>query len=90
MQEETSNLPDMYTTIEADIKNGRIKSTEDQNIPAEAHVLVTFLTAMPAHKPGSGNPKSMRGALKQYANSEFRGLEKSAWSKAIEHKHEAD
>jgi hypothetical protein len=80
----------MYTTIEADIKNGRIRSTEDQKIPAEAHVLITFLTAVPAHIPGTKNSQSMRGALKQYANSELRRLEKSAWCQAIEQKHEAD
>lgn len=33
----------MYTTIEADIKNGRISSPELRKLPAVAHVLITLL-----------------------------------------------
>jgi hypothetical protein len=33
----------MYTTIEADIENGRVKSPELQKLPAVAHVLITLL-----------------------------------------------
>ena len=31
----------MYTTIEADIENGRIKGAEVGRIPDQAHVLIT-------------------------------------------------
>ena len=33
----------MYTTIEADIENGRIISPELRRLPAVAHVLITIL-----------------------------------------------
>lgn len=33
----------MYTTIEADIKNGRITGPESRTLPAMAHVLITLL-----------------------------------------------
>jgi hypothetical protein len=33
----------MYTTIEADIENGRIRSPEIRKLPAVAHVLITIL-----------------------------------------------
>jgi len=33
----------MYTTIEADIENGRITGPESRKLPAVAHVLITLL-----------------------------------------------
>ena len=33
----------MYTTIEADIENGRITGPESRKLPAMAHVLITLL-----------------------------------------------
>lgn len=33
----------MYTTIEADIENGRVTGPESRNLPATAHVLITLL-----------------------------------------------
>ena len=33
----------MYTTIEADIENGIVRSPEASKIPAHAHVLITLL-----------------------------------------------
>ena len=33
----------MYTTIEADIENGRITGPEAGKLPAHAHVLITLL-----------------------------------------------
>lgn len=36
----------MYTTIEADIENGRIKGREAQVLPATAHVLITLLDTL--------------------------------------------
>ncbi len=35
----------MYTTIEADILNGRITSPELRKFPVHAHVLITLLAA---------------------------------------------
>ena len=36
----------MYTTIEADIENGRIKGSEVGTIPDHAHVLITLLGSL--------------------------------------------
>ena len=33
----------MYTTIEADIEPGRVRSSELQRLPSIAHVLITLL-----------------------------------------------
>ena len=33
----------MYTTIEADIDNGTIRSQEASKLPAHAHVLITLI-----------------------------------------------
>jgi hypothetical protein len=33
----------MYTTIEAELENGRVRSPELQKLPATAHVLITLL-----------------------------------------------
>ncbi len=40
----------MYTTIEADIENGKVKSAELQKLPSVAHVLITLLQK-PVEKP---------------------------------------
>ena len=80
----------MYTTIEADIKNGRIKSAAGQIIPAEAHVLITFLSEKPHTLPGSGSGDSLRGGLKQFANPQLVAEENAAWGQAVERKHETD
>jgi len=81
----------MYTTIEADIKNGWIKSAEARKIPEEAHVLITFLSqtqATPSFE--SSATASLRGRLGKYANSRLIEQEKSAWRQAVECKHEAN
>lgn len=80
----------MYTTIEADIKNGRIQSAESQQIPAEAHVLITFLIEKKVALPSSGTARSLRGALKQFANSHLVAEEKVAWGQTVERKYEAN
>jgi hypothetical protein len=42
----------MYTTIEADIENGVIHTSEMSTLPAHAHVLITLLPhALPQRKP---------------------------------------
>ncbi len=43
----------MYTTIEADIENGRIKGSEVGKIPDHAHVLITLLGSL-EDKPKGG------------------------------------
>ncbi len=37
----------MYTTIDADIKNGRVMGPKAGELPASAHVLVTLLGSAP-------------------------------------------
>ena len=52
----------MYTTIEADIENGRVMGPESRNLPATAHVLITLL-----HKTaekGRYNFSALSGRLK--------------------------
>ncbi|MEI6165659.1 MAG: hypothetical protein WCS52_00540 [bacterium] len=44
----------MYTTIEADIENGWIKSPEIRELPACAHVLITVLAWPTAKRPVFG------------------------------------
>lgn len=34
----------MYTTIEADIENGRVTGPEAEKLPVNAHVLITLLS----------------------------------------------
>jgi hypothetical protein len=60
----------MYTTIEADIENGRIRSPELQKLPATAHVLITLLHTSGAKVPYdfskiSGRLKWKGDALKE-------------------------
>ena len=80
----------MYTTIEADIKDGRIKSAEAQRIPEEAHVLITFLSQKHVSLPESGASGSLRGVLRQYADSNLVVQEDAAWERAVGHKHDAN
>ena len=80
----------MYTTIEADIKNGRIQSAEAQQIPAEAHVLITVLSEKRHALPQSDSKDSLRGAFKQYGNSQLVAEEKVAWGQAAERKYETN
>lgn len=44
----------MYTTIEADIENGRIKGAEISRLPKTAHVLITLIS--PTQPPGEKKP----------------------------------
>jgi hypothetical protein len=52
----------MYTTIEADIKDGRISSPELRKLPAAAHVLITLLSSKDSGK--SYDFSSLVGRLK--------------------------
>lgn len=40
----------MYTTIEADIKNGQVLGAEAAKLPSQAHVLITLLNSLPGKK----------------------------------------
>ncbi|AKJ65538.1 hypothetical protein [Kiritimatiella glycovorans] len=57
----------MYTTIEADIENGQVKSPEIQKLPSVAHVLITLLT--PSGDKGSYDFSSLSGRLKWSGNA---------------------
>ena len=48
----------MYTTIEADIENGWIKSPELRELPACAHVLITVLAWPTVKRPIFGTRTS--------------------------------
>jgi len=54
----------MYTTIEADIENGRIKGPESQILPATAHVLITLLKQTDVKKPDWAIINPLLGKLK--------------------------
>jgi len=53
----------MYTTIEADIENGRIKSPELEKLPATAHVLITLLRCPEKKRPDWNAIKAQIGKL---------------------------
>lgn len=52
----------MYTTIEADIENGRIKGPESRVLPATAHVLITWLAS--SGQKGAADFSELAGKLK--------------------------
>lgn len=55
----------MYTTIEADIENGRIKGSEVGKIPDHAHVLITLLGSLEdKQKCGTYDFSGLAGKLK--------------------------
>lgn len=59
----------MYTTIEADIENGRIKGPESRVLPATAHVLITLLNQPVAKKPDWSVIEPLLGKLKLRCDS---------------------
>ena len=59
----------MYTTIEADIKNGRITGPESSTLPATAHVLITLLGQPDMKKPDWAVIKPLLGKLKLRCDS---------------------
>jgi hypothetical protein len=80
----------MYTTIEADIKDGRIFSKEARKIPADAHVLITFLSENKVAQSDLESAGSLRGVFKQYGDALLVAEEPEAWEQMVERKHEAD
>lgn len=59
----------MYTTIEADIENGRIKGLETRVLPATAHVLITLLNQPTVKKPDWAVIKPLLGKVKLRCDS---------------------
>lgn len=57
----------MYTTIEADIENGRVMGPEVEKIPASAHVLITLLGR--GGKPVKYDFSELSGQLKWTGNA---------------------
>jgi hypothetical protein len=57
----------MYTTIEADIENGRIRSPEIRKLPAAAHVLITVLPR--TGEKESYDFSSLAGRLKWFGDA---------------------
>jgi hypothetical protein len=47
----------MYTTIEADIKNGQVMGKEAVKLPSQAHVLITLLNPVVSARPVFGCAK---------------------------------
>lgn len=54
----------MYTTIEADIERGRVKSPELQKLPDVAHVLITWLGSSTLKTPNWSRIETQLGKLK--------------------------
>ncbi len=59
----------MYTTIEADIENGKLKGAEVGKLPAHAHVLITLLKQPVAPPPNWAVIKPLLGKLKLRCDS---------------------
>ncbi len=53
----------MYTTIEADIENGLIKSSDIKELPSTAHVLITLLRSPIKNRPDWKVIKTQIGKL---------------------------
>jgi hypothetical protein len=54
----------MYTTIEADLINGRVTGPEAGKLPAHAHVLITLLHQSTDKRPGKYDFSGVAGRLK--------------------------
>ncbi len=59
----------MYTTIEADIEDGRIRSPEIRKLPAVAHVLITLLNSEKVKRPDWAVIKEQFGKLQLKGNT---------------------
>ena len=54
----------MYTTIEANLDNGRVTGPEASKLPAHAHVLITLLQSPADRQPGRYDFSGIAGRLK--------------------------
>jgi len=71
----------MYTTIEADIENGLIKSPDIKELPSSAHVLITLLRSPIKKSPDWNVIKSQIGKLTIRENTvEWQRRIRSDWS----------
>jgi hypothetical protein len=59
----------MYTTIEADIENGQVRSPEIQKLPSVAHVLITLLSPEKGKRPDWSAIKGQLGKLQLRGDS---------------------
>lgn len=81
----------MYTTIEADIENGRISSPEIRKLPAVAHVLITLIPTFEKMKEvheQKRSENSLFGSLSRFANPDKVQEESSAWYEASRSTHD--
>ena len=62
----------MYATIEADIENGVIRSTEASRLPMHAHVLITLISVSQEHL-SSTNADNASTMKSRWPHSEIRG-----------------
>ncbi len=44
----------MYTTIEAELQNGRVRSLDTRKLPARARVLITLMAVSATRRPAFG------------------------------------
>jgi hypothetical protein len=58
----------MYTTIEADIENGRVRSPEIRKLPSIAHVLITLLPQK-AEEGSIASPQDRASLLARFAGA---------------------
>ena len=71
----------MYTTIEADIENGLIKSSDIKELPSSAHVLITLLRTPLKRRPDWDVISSQIGKLRLREDTvEWQRRVRSEWS----------
>lgn len=69
----------MYTTIEADIENGRVIGPESRKLPAMAHVMITLLSTKKTKNPEFGTRTSAPVKLGPDSFSPLSGDELAEW-----------
>lgn len=63
----------MYTTIEADLEHGVVRSADLAGLPAHAHVLITLLSVYPAGVGGASAGTSANSAPERKPNPAICG-----------------
>lgn len=69
----------MYTTIEADINNGKITGPEAGKLPPHAHVLITLLSSLSKKRPEFGTCTSAEIKVAEGAFAPLSGEELAEW-----------
>jgi hypothetical protein len=72
----------MYTTIEADVVNGKIMGAEAQKLPANAHVLITLLSTPETKRPAFGTLTSEKIKMDSDALAPLSEKELGDWGLA--------